>query len=127
MSDRFKFRAWRKSGNIMEYITDLYWFEENMVHEDGDSGYKLMQSSGEKDKNGKLAFDGDIFQWTVDGKQRTEELIFRQYEDNEGYIDDKHLGWGFSSGTLPDVIKIGGVVIGNIHQNPEKLEEMEEE
>lgn len=81
----------------------------------------FMQSPGRKDKNGKLAFEGDIFQWDYDGKQYTQELIFSEYDDNEGYRVDKHLGWGFSSATLPDVIGLGGVVIGNIHQDQELL------
>ena len=40
-----KFRTW--DGKHMEYFTDLYWFEENMVHEVDNSdktNYQITQS-----------------------------------------------------------------------------------
>ena len=53
MSREIKFRAWDKHHNSMEYINDLYWFEENGIHDFNDDNYIFMQNTGLKDKNGQ--------------------------------------------------------------------------
>ena len=42
MSREIKFRAWDKRHNSMEYINDLYWFEENGIHDFNDDNYIFM-------------------------------------------------------------------------------------
>jgi uncharacterized phage protein (TIGR01671 family) len=123
-SSRFTFRAWdienkemTSSMAITMHNGQIYRSNLNVTQH-----YEIMQSTGLKDKNDKLIFEGDILKWQ-DVKVKIQKVTFDKYEDNEGWVDDVHLGYGFYSNTLPDVIKKGGIVIGNIYENPELLKE----
>jgi hypothetical protein len=59
-----KIRVWDIKDKSMEYINDLYWFEENYVHDfSGEALYTIyiyMENVGFLDKNNKEIFEGDI-------------------------------------------------------------------
>ena len=113
VSREIKFRAWDKEKRQMEYIDDLYWFEENGVHDGGGEGfhtsYDLMQYTGLLDKNGKEIFEGDIVQSEFDGDLETV------------YFDEKTLQFNTTDRWLW-MLRGRLEVIGNIHENPELLE-----
>ncbi|HEN4398986.1 TPA: hypothetical protein U5Z31_002100 [Streptococcus agalactiae] len=120
-----KFRAWSKKFKRMYEVTLI-------DYENGDVGLKddhggvaigdikqliLMQSTGMFDKNGVEVFDGDIMFYEQDCYQYTlvkydkDKLAFVLYDGCERLY---HELWE------------PGEVIGNIYENPELLESVEE-
>ena len=119
MSRKIKFRAWDKRHNSMEYINDLYWFEENGIHDFNDDNYIFMQNTGLKDKNGKEIYDSDIVKVTWGSGK----IVFYEVKYCES------LGYHFLRDTKnkedDDIICIYDYsqmdVIGNVFDNPELL------
>ena len=106
-----EFRAY-KLGYEMEYFSDLYWFEENMVRENGDMGYQITQSTGLYDKNNKKIYIGDIL--GIDG----EILAAVTYEDGScQLIIDRSQG----RNVLQQERTKRFEVIGNIFENKEYI------
>ena len=112
MQDRFKFRYFNQNDSMEEIsLTNCYY--TNLDYS------KLMQSTGLKDKNGKLIYEGDIVKifhvsGTMQGKYffdvvEWNDLRCRFDTENYGIINDD------------DVYE----VIGNIYENPELLKEEE--
>lgn len=134
-----KFRAWDKTHKEMSYITDLYWFEQEGVHDGGGNGhytnYELMPFSGIHDKNGKEIYKGDIV--------LTQERYDRPYSKTRkskrhiGVVEYEVYGCrGFHEYRAEWVVKVKDYgkfvhgswgdfydceVIGNIYENPELL------
>ncbi|WP_299032442.1 YopX family protein [uncultured Anaerococcus sp.] len=88
---------------------------------------KLMQYSGLKDKNGREIYDGDICRWTdpeaFEGEIISDTFIAR--------YSDEYLKWiGENNNSYHDLYDFtddrGLELIGNIYENPELLEEVEE-
>lgn len=69
MNELIKIRVW--DGSVMEYIDDLYWFEENYVHDFVSGGvYKtpleFMLWSGLLDENKQEIYAKDVIEgWLV--------------------------------------------------------------
>ncbi len=108
MQDRFKFRAWDSIAK--EYIFDSYALYELFVN-DIDNSYQVEQCTGLKDKNGKLIYEGDI----VTGFFNNNKVI---WDKGSFCVDD-------GSGVFDELAKSNEdcVIIGNIHENPELLED----
>lgn len=109
MQDKFKFRAWDSIAK--EYIFDSYALYELFVN-DIDNSYQVEQCTGLKDKNGKLIYEGDIVEVPVlyngipTGKKQCCKVYYKHGAFNIYAVKSKYLK-----------------VIGNIHENPELLED----
>lgn len=123
MEDRFKFRTW----NIEE---DRYASDDDICYDTGgtwDSIYDLLmdddpyyvpeQCTGLKDKNGKLIYEGDILKSIYTEKTY---IVGRE----------KHYAcWSYRYKNVSTTLSEGDIanyeleIVGNIHENPELLEE----
>lgn len=126
MQDRFKFRVWDKTEEIMVYFDGIFHNKKTYTEHSSFPQYDscpryhnlsdLMQCTGLKDKNGKLIYEGDIVRiFHVSGTTQGEiffdvvnwnDLKHRFDTENHGIIDED------------DVCE----VIGNIYKNPKLLE-----
>lgn len=109
--DRFKFRFWLVDSKKLMYscgdfpngVDDLFeWMDDEAI---------IMQSTGLKDKNGKLIYEGDI----IENFAFRDIVIF-----TEGIFTTSR-----SVNNQPLNIHTELLVIGNIHENPELLESVE--
>lgn len=132
MNDRLRFRAWDKSFCRMIYNIFFFWKENTItvyeLHKDGSKSYLpnshivLEQCTGLKDKNGQLIYEGDIVKATFKYMgSNTENWCFAvAFSDGAfGYFDELGrfgLLANFGTGAMFQVV-------GNIHKNPELLED----
>lgn len=147
---QLKYRAWNEKCKEMEYISDLYWFEENGVHDFGGEGhfdnYIIMPSTCESDKNGKEIYVGDIVQYNTYDDFDCQSIVNlgKYWQDGSGGEYRKTGCLGFyvevDNFTCPDwcedepehfpyhmrqqnILEVANSceVIGNIYENPELL------
>lgn len=137
MEDRFKFRAWDKKRGLMvgadypdnwpkikdEYYGDWMRIELDSIRMFAESGeYPLMQSTGLRDKNGVLIYEGDVVSFAING-------YF-----NGAVERDKYGGWqvrlleSSRSSVYPEMNECRDFknhdvfeIIGNIHEHPHLL------
>ena len=121
-----KFRAWdkirkkmydsvfysydRKTG-IMNLDTDL-----GVIHFSERQAFELIQYTGLKDKNNKEIYEGDIIEFDYNCKTNRFAVEFLY----GAYCFDTPGGLWFLKRFNREQIK----VIGNIHQNPERMREI---
>ena len=127
MNDRFKFRVFDKekqkmmyeNSDFSDYCKDEWWgYEEQMALAalyvfDNPEHYILMQSTGLKDKNGKLIYEGDI----------VKDINIPSYF----YIVVWFKGGFYLKSTISNSFLVFDTtqqeVIGNIYENKELLNE----
>jgi uncharacterized phage protein (TIGR01671 family) len=131
MATMIKFRAWNQIDS--EYINEInavmsldgshIWWDINdsgeMKYEDDPGNYKLEQFTGLKDVNGKDIYEGDIIKSSYKYAQpKVSQIII---EDGNSYILGEDLATGNEMLVSDHIGEIE--VIGNVHTNPELLEE----
>ncbi|EPD8701567.1 YopX family protein [Listeria monocytogenes] len=118
-----EFRAWDKEVKEMDYNPSVIEIWQNKpINEQFrlESEEKLvwMQYTGLKDKNGKKIFEGDIVNC---------KFFDRMVGDIAGVINFIDCVWAvsdFKNKRLYQLIDVDNIeIIGNIHENPELLEE----
>ena len=124
MQDRFKFRAWNKNEN--EYIYDVEQIAIPDIMEDFVTLFRIVlrgtsdnltleQCTGLRDKNGKTIYEGDIVE-THDYTTEHSQIVF----DKGCYVlKSKDVAIYDHLSSYEKQCEI----IGNIHENPELLEE----
>ena len=111
-----KFRAWHRSAGIMSRVFDLFGYGN--IHQEMDlNACNVMQYTGLKDKNGQ-------------GTEMCQgDIVFASGHGN-GVVEKNNWGeWGlkYQDDFIPihDLVMEGdlGEIKGNIHENPELLEQ----
>lgn len=132
-----KFRVWDKEEKKMHKVKTIEFSRRGAriihlaeVNSNGKGDHKrwyssveLMQSTGLKDKNGVEIYEGDIveFKYPYDKRIKTKGVIVR---------DDNKACFGISMEETTEQYELYRItaenyltVIGNVHQNPELLED----
>ncbi len=117
------FKDWNFEGGMS--ITVRSKFDEtDETYQSEPLEFKLMQSTGLKDKNGVEIFEGDILDKTnycnFDVEEKVGKVEMGEGYDSDGYNHQKWLGWKAGDSSLLDVCE-ASEIIGNIYENPDLL------
>lgn len=123
-----KFRAWLKEEYRMTDVNEITFIDGEVYLISDVTGFyayeefKLMQSTGLRDKNGKEIFEGDIVKYKSRKGTFADIATYSKFYAFFGLKDDTgdlicSFDW-----LLENVGKDGFEVIGNIYENPELLE-----
>lgn len=133
-----KFRAWHKTWEEMGKVKRIRFDDDgnanNVLFKGKEFGvnakideFDLMQSTGLKDKNGKEIFEGDIVKryrnpfFKAEWEYQIETVVKRE----ACLMLGKKFGKNFATMSFGSPFTKGDLleVIGNVHENPELLEE----
>ncbi len=146
------FRVWDKRDNYMDYVDDLYYFEEERIHDLDElnrRGLVLMWKVPVKDRDGNNYFEGDVVElWQTErepenvpdkiniGSKENPKWIphtpVKQWSVGLGVVrKDKTNFWVADGFVLDEIDPNGGLrldwnkyeIIGNKYENPELLGE----
>lgn len=124
MQDRFKFRAWDSIQEVYEWDIE-YCYDGFICCNFGDfldkSRYIVEQCTGLKDKNDKFIYEGDIIRCSYGNEYYIGLVVWDSEEIQFSMEVDKEL-YSFSQHSEREKIE----VIGNIHENPDLLENKDE-
>lgn len=117
-----KFRAWSNEHNrycdlvtLIENGRWIGWIKGNGVYLTT-IDVTLEQYTGLKDKNGETIYEGDILD---DGEGHIGKVLYNERIASFAYE------WGNCGSTFMGLYTSDMKVIGNVHENPELLEEKE--
>lgn len=121
-----KFKVWDKQKEKMfDQSEVVIWFDENGVgiveddyRADRLTDFKLLQSTGLFDKNGKEIYKGDILHHKVQGTA----VVIYPFMDDIASFGTRNVNNGFGN-TLQDTAKAGYEIIGNKFEHPHLLGE----
>ena len=132
MNDRLKFRVWCCNNNEWEKDEILisnrgnFKIYKNGVYfgtmKDRPNFHILEQCTGLKDKNGKLIYEGDIVEYSDDYWV----VIYNKPRMEWGLMGYDYAIYGRDIKKY-DLDVISCEIIGNIHENPELLEQSNED
>lgn len=122
MQDRFRFRFWDEKVSKWFYFGfETFPTYKKQIWEALTDGKKNYQSTGLKDKNGKLIYEGDIVADVSSGCVATIEYLPSSYSlmahirRMDEFIPIEDICFVEKEGTPFEII-------GNIYENPELLE-----
>lgn len=120
--NRFRFRAWNKIKKILHYEAEKGLFDLPFHILCKSDEFIIEQCTGLKDRNGKLIYEGDICTYWVEGDFNREVLVKIGFDKKSCYWYINYEGRDYKSSFYCSNIATLKI-IGNIHENPELLEE----
>jgi len=114
MKREIKFRVWDKKYKRFIYndphiSLDLRGNVYNLQNGEGGEAYELSQSTGLKDKKGRLCYENDIVQW------------YDKYDYSTPHDVVSLLVGTYGTDFLKFLLYTDFEIIGNIYENPELL------